>query len=149
MVKLLKSRRSGFTLVESVIVLTIFCILILATNLGVKDYQSKIAERQSMQQFKNLFKNTLNEAFLSGKDYNIVISSNSNSVVFKSNENNVFFARLKFPNTIKYFKNESTIQVRRAGLIRPQTIKFYSNLTNHNYIYVIQMNWGEIIEKNT
>ncbi|MFC6323032.1 type II secretion system protein [Companilactobacillus baiquanensis] len=149
MVKLLKSRRFGFTLAESVIVLAIFCILILATNLGVKDYQSKIAERQSMQQFKNLFKNTLNEAFLSGKDYNIVISSDSNSVVFKSNENNVFFARLKFPNTIKYFKNESTIQVRRTGLIRPQTIKFYSNLTNHNYIYVIQMNWGEIIEKNT
>lgn len=147
--KLFIKNRLGFTLIESVVVLVIFCSVIFATSVSVKDYQVKIEEKQSMQQFKNVFRNTLNKAFLTGKDYNIVISKKSNSAIFKSNSNDDFLVRIKFPKTISYFKAESTIQIRRNGLIRPQTIKFYSTMTKQNYIYVIQMNWGEIIEKKT
>lgn len=148
-VKLLKSKyiRGGFTLIEAVITLSIVCSLILVTSFEVKNFQAKFAEQQTMQQFKNTFKSTLNKSFLSKRDYYVVISKNSSSILFKSSDDKTYLKRIKLPKTLKYSKTESIIQIRKTSFVRPQTIKFHSSLTNQDYIYVIQMNWGEIIEK--
>ncbi|MFD1417878.1 type II secretion system protein [Companilactobacillus keshanensis] len=145
--KLLRIHRFGFTLVESVIALAIFCSIVFATSLGVRNYQARVDEKQSMQQFKNVFKNTLNEAFLTQRYYNITISKSSHSALFKTNDDDSYKVRVKFPDTVNFLQSKSTIQIRRNGLIKPQTIKFHSDLTNINYVYVVQMNWGEIIDK--
>lgn len=147
MAKLLRIHRFGFTLVESVIALAIFCSIIFATSLGVKNYQARVDEKQSMQQFKNVFKNTLDEAFLTKRDYNVALKKEEHSALFKSNDTDSYKVLVKFPDTVNYIQSNSTIQIRRNGLIKPQTIRFHSDLTNINYVYVVQMNWGEIIDK--
>ncbi|WP_125715004.1 type II secretion system protein [Companilactobacillus kedongensis] len=147
MAKLLRIHRLGFTLVESVIALAIFCSIIFATSLGVKNYQARVDEKQSMQQFKNVFKNTLDEAFLTKRDYNVALKKEEHSALFKSNDTDSYKVLVKFPDTVNYIQSNSTIQIRRNGLIKPQTIRFHSDLTNINYVYVVQMNWGEIIDK--
>ncbi|MQS98117.1 type II secretion system protein [Lactobacillus halodurans] len=146
---MLKQRlRSGFTLLETTIGLSIVCSLALISLSNLRDYQAQIEERQALEWFKNSFKSAFNYSYLNHNVVTLRVEPGKNIVDFSHREGlKVKHVRKLFPKTLK-LKDKAKVQytIYNSGQAPPITIQFISSLTNKTYIYKIQMMWGEIIE---
>jgi prepilin-type N-terminal cleavage/methylation domain len=146
------NHKDGFTLLETVISLTIICILTTISIYNLKDYQAKMEERQSLEWFKNSFKNAFNKAFLTKSGIEVIVEK-QNEVIFDITNNgkgsDIHISR-RFPKTIKIFESSNnSYMIYGSGQAKAVTFTFVSSLTNRKYKYVVQLGWGEIIETKT
>lgn len=152
----MKNRRA-FTLLETVIALSISCSIFVISLYNLKEYQQRVEEQQTLEWFKNTFKSMLNYCYLNKRA--IRVHFDSNKITFNLDEGTNNFdpgkginkTELKkhiLPKTLKVSENFKKIyRIDSAGEAPPMTVTFVSTLTNRTYIYKIQMNWGEIVEQ--
>jgi len=144
--------RLGFTLLETVIGLGIFCFLTTISLYNLKDFQAKVEEKQTLEWFKDSFKTAFNEAYLTRQSATFNIENNR-EVVFTITKDGRGAKRIisrVFPSTMKIYKSSSNqYAISYTGEAQPVTITIKSDLTKKKYIYTFQMGWGEITEKKT
>ncbi len=147
----MNTRRSAFTLLETVIGLFIICSLVTISSWNLKGYQAQVEEKQSIEWFKNTFKNTMNSCFLTKKVGGLKIDKNKNQLMFSVPRPDGTHKVLKktFPQNLEIISKKNDFDISNNGQISPLTIKFESKLTKKIYAYKIQMGWGEIIETST
>lgn len=149
--------RRAFTLLETVIALSISCSIFVISLYNLKNYQQRIEEQQTLKWFKDTFKSMLNYCYLNKRA--IIVHFDSNKITFNLDEGANNFdsveginkAELKkriLPKTLKVSENfKRKYRIAPNGEAPPMTVTFKSTLTNRTYIYKIQMNWGEIVEQ--
>nr|WP_269083226.1 type II secretion system protein [Companilactobacillus kimchiensis] len=144
--------RSGFTLLETVISLAIFCTLAAVSIYNLKDYQAKVEERQAISWFKNTFTETLNYGYLNKRAAKFQWFTDSNTIKFISNGSlagqQKYYKKKKLPATLRINSNAAIdYGIADSGVAPPMSIQFHSTLTNKDYSYKVQFGWGEIIEQ--
>ena len=138
--------RNGFTLLETVIVLAIFSLTMAVSLYNLRDYQAKVEEKQALEWFKNNFKNTFNYCFLYQRVEELQIN-NYHKISFVSIDGHRKNHILKLPKTLSVSASDNKKYfIYDSGQAPPITITFQSKLTHREYIYKIQMGWGEIVE---
>lgn len=144
--------RNGFTLLETVIGLTIFCALTLISLNNLKDYQARVEEKQALEWFKDTFKSAYNRAYLQNHASKLIIQD-KNEIIYDVDKNGKNFGRhisRKLPKTLTVSENSfNEYNIHAKGDSGSVTIRFQSTLTHKVYEYKIQMGWGEIIETTT
>lgn len=144
--------KGGFTLLETVIGLFIFCSLTLLSFNNIKNYQDIVEERQSLEWFKNTFKSVFNDAYINQHASRFMIE-NHNKIIFditgnKKGETKEISRTL--PSTLRFSENsKGEYRVSSTGEAPAATITIKSTLTNKTYIYRVQLGWGEITEEKT
>lgn len=139
--------RNGFTLLETVIVLAIFSLTMAVSLYNLRDYQAKVEEKQALEWFKNNFKNTFNYCYLNGTSGFLNLEPENHAIRFQLMDHPGKHKKLILPKTLSV--KESKLKryvIYLSGQAAPITITFQSKLTHREYIYKIQMGWGEIIE---
>ncbi|PMD70218.1 hypothetical protein [Companilactobacillus nuruki] len=145
--------RKAFTLLETVISLTIFCSLIIISTINLKDYHAQVEEKQAIESFKNTFKSSFNYCYLNKMALKIYVDKTENIISFNAvgngskDLNKAIIKKVKFPKTLSIVKFENGYTIGNSGQAAPATIIFNSQLTNKTYTYKIQLGWGEIVEK--
>lgn len=129
---------------ETVIVLAIVCSMISITISGIKNYQARLDERIALQQFKNGWKNALNEAFLRKTYVYLSIHTDGKPIHFWTQDGK-YDQYINLPKTLAYVGRKFDADISNTGSTSPVTMKFHSTLNNHDYVYKIQMDWGEIV----
>lgn len=143
--------RKGFTLLEVLLGLLIFCFLTTISLYNIKDYQARIEERQSLEWFKNTFKTAFNRAYLTGHESTFMIEKN-NTIIFdvRGKYEKTKQIERKLPSWLSFYENSGSIyKIYGSGEGSPVTITVNSALTHKEYIYKVQMGWGEIIDETT
>lgn len=142
--------RKAFTLLETVIALGISCSLLIISIYNLKNYQDRVEEQQTLEWFKDTFKSMLNYCYLNKRA--VLVRFENNKITFNSDvgTNKAQIRSRNLPKTLSVSENfKRTYRISSSGEAPPVTIKFKSTLTKHTYIYKVQMNWGEIVEKKT
>jgi len=145
--------RKAFTLLETVISLTIMCALVSLSVYNLKDYQARVEEKQAIEWFKNSFKSTFNYCYLHNRTAIFYWLPQKNSIQFdilqpSGSEKN--YRVLKLPKTLRVASNSAIhYAISQHGQGSMMSLKFHSELTHKNYAYKIQFGWGEIIEGKT
>lgn len=153
---LIKKRRA-FTLLETIISLTIFCSLVIVSFSNIGNYYQRVQEHQAIEQFKNTFNSAFNYCYLNKKTIKLYFNRKENSIeinISNSKRTNLINERtkireIKFPKTLKIVKFQQQYTIHNTGFAAPMTIELKSQLTNKVYLYKIQMGWGEIVESST
>ncbi len=146
-----QSPRLGFTLLETVIGLGIFCLLTTVSLYNLKDYQARLEEKQSLEWFKDTFKGAFNHAYLTHHSSKFMID-NKNTIIFDISAENKKTKEIKrkLPSTMSFNENsQKEYTISSSGQASPVTITIKSTLTNKTYKYTVQLGWGEIIEEKT
>lgn len=139
--------RQGFTLIETVIGLAIVCSLLVVSVWNLKDYQARIEERESLEWFKNSFKNEMNYSYLNRKPAYLKIRGDHVTFGRHAVNGKIILKKKIFPKSLRNTNGPIDYFIGKSGQSAPKTIIFESKLTHRKYEYRIQMGWGEIIEK--
>lgn len=140
--------RKGFTLLETVISLTIFCSLTLLSIYNLKDYQANMEEHQFLQWFQDSFKSTFNYCYLHKVGGRMVFDRDK--VIFHTYDGiKTRNQSKKIPKTLKITHGANSYLINSFGEAEPTTVIVESNLKHRKFFYKIQMSWGEIIETHT
>jgi len=143
--------RRAFTLLETVITLTIMCTLVAISIYNIKDYQARIEEKQALEWFKSTLKSSFNYCYLHNRTAILYWLPDENSIQFdilQPSGTKKNYRKLKLPRTLRVAKKEAIhYAISQSGQAAPMSIKFHSELTKKNYSYKIQFGWGEIIEE--
>ncbi|WP_334330298.1 prepilin-type N-terminal cleavage/methylation domain-containing protein [Companilactobacillus sp. HBUAS59699] len=147
--KLLLHKNKAFTLIETVISLTIFCTLASVSIYGIHDYQQKIEEKQIISQYKVNWHNMLNYSYLNKRRTRFFYNYDDNTMLFSDfSKRDKFDYKIKLPSTLKSTqKHDIEIYVGDEGMTGPKTIELKSSVTHRVYDYTVQMMWGELVEK--
>lgn len=140
MAKYQKTRPSGFTLIETVVVLSISILIISLSALELKP----INERIDFENTVHLFKTNYYFAQKIGaiKQQGSTINLTTNSIRFRSN--GVNFREVKFPSNMKIIGLNKFTTIPSTGFSGPKTIIFRKG--NLKTTLKVQMMWGRIIE---
>lgn len=131
--------RLGFTLVETILTLGIFCLLLIIGNSTIQDYQVKTEETLVLKRFDNLWKNELNYAYLTGEMISIYVYDNK--IEFSANGQKPRSLQLKTFHTDAKRK-----LIFNSGQTSPGHITLWSKVTNEEYHLTFQMKWGVLFE---
>lgn len=147
----LQIKQKAFTLLETTISLGIVCSLMIISIYNLKDYQARVEEHQALEWFKDSFKSAFDYSYLHGVATNLTITPNS--IEFVANQKTAskkeyYFHKFQtLPKTLQAENSKITYTIFKSGQAAPITIKFDSKLTHRQYVYKVQMGWGEIIEQ--
>lgn len=131
----------GFTIIETVITLSVICFLTLLGTLYLSDFRSKIIFTNSVQQFKTSLDQACRQAAI--RKENILIDYYPNSHLLEMKGNN-YYRKISFATNLK-IDQISNFRIADSGSISPRTIKF-SDGKNKAKIK-IQMTWGRMINE--
>ncbi|APX72387.1 type II secretion system GspH family protein [Companilactobacillus allii] len=148
LIKQYKSK-AGFTLIEAVFTLIIICSLALATSFGMKDYQQRIQEKQTLEEFKVNLRDMFNYSYLYKRTSVFQYYKDKDYISFRDlSDRDRYYHEVKLSKTLHILNSENIVHyVSREGQTSPMTIIFKSELTGKKYIFKIQMLWGEINEE--
>lgn len=134
-------KRSGFTLIETLLVLIITAmILSLGFFASRFDQLSVLKHRQFWAEFQSNF--ILAESEAQGVDHiQIAIVSNDHLVKFIRLGKHKQTKILKIPHGLNPYRN-STITIAQGGYIKPTTFTWYDHSLHEQIEQTFQLGWG-------
>lgn len=147
-------KRSAFTLLETTIALSIVCFLVAISTWNLKDYQAKVAERQSLNWFRSTFKSAMNYAYLHNRPVELAIDATKGNIIFVLRNKHYepgTAKKLTLPKTLKIISknNQTDYYIHKMGDNQTFKIRFQSQIDQKIYDFKVLTSWGEIIETQT
>ncbi|WP_062903778.1 competence type IV pilus minor pilin ComGD [Pediococcus damnosus] len=134
--------KHGFTLIESLVVLTIVSLLFSTGNMAFKRVIEQQHEKEFWATFDREWKRYEQFANLEGVVTYISFDKAGNKVSFRplktfDKEN----YEVQLPKTLSLFSNQE-IKIGSDGYVKPQTIAFNSKINKCTYRMTVQLGWG-------
>lgn len=136
---LLQQKNSGFTLIETSIVLFIFCLIFTIPALKLENFKEELELKNTSRLISSVIDTTTRRALLNKKVYNISYFKNSKQIHI-SQGNDIQTIKVSSKVNIEHLDN---IFVSNKGSIAPKTIVIRSK--NKQKIIKVQMKWGRMI----
>lgn len=137
---LLKQRSKGFTLLETSIVLFIFCLIFTIPTLKLVDFREKIELRNTTRLVKSVVENTTRKALLNRKVYRISYYKNDHEIDINCGDKT---DRIPIDPNIT-IDNLFNVYISNNGTISPRTITVIGKKRQETI--KIQMSWGRMID---
>ncbi|WP_412990048.1 competence type IV pilus minor pilin ComGD [Pediococcus siamensis] len=134
--------KSGFTLLESLIVLAMVGLLLTSGNLVLKNALSYQREKEFWENFDTEWKKY--EQFANFENTVTYISFNKTQEKISFNPlkaSNKANYVLKLPPTLHLLSSQE-VKIGNNGYVKPQSIGFHSDRDQHTYRITIQLGWG-------
>lgn len=130
--------RSGFTILETVIVLGIVAILVMFSVPSISKSQAHHQEQLFWSELRQNWRNAQLQARNARQTTNIQYDQTTKRITFATalTANSV-----QVPGTLRVVKFTS-FQMHANGYVKPQTQEFASTLTGRRYLMRIQLAWG-------
>ncbi|MDV7695155.1 hypothetical protein A7K95_10090 [Pediococcus parvulus] len=134
--------KNGFTLVETLVVLTIVTILLSIGHFTLKRVMAQQQEKQFWAKFDDDWKKYEQFANFEGVVTYISFDKTRRKVKFTplkafEKEN----SEIELPKTLSLFTNQE-VKIGSNGYVKPQTIGFQSEANKCTYRLRIQLGWG-------
>lgn len=134
-------RIKGFTLLESLIVLTIFITLAFVGSIQLDHYRQELLFAQSITRFKSSLMQAGRRATITHDLIRINHKAEESSVVF---EGTPYLQRINLDEGTKMSAIHDLL-ISRNGMISPKTVTFSDGA--HEKTVKIQMTWGRMIDE--
>lgn len=131
----------GFTLIETVITLTIVCLLVSMPTLYVKNIKEQVVLDNNTRQVKSTLNKYLHLATVKKKSYFLSYFDNNSSIQIKEPDK---VSKVYLDKHIRVY-NFDNLYISNRGTISPRTITV-KNGKKENKIK-IQMTWGKMVEE--
>lgn len=138
---LLKRRIKGFTLIESSIVLIIFCLIFTIPTLRFNSFKEELELKNTSRIVKSVIETTTRKALLNHQTYSISYFKNSNQIYIRDGNNS---QSIKINPKIKIEKLNK-VDISDNGAIAPRTIMVKGK--NKQEAVKVQMTWGRMINE--
>ena len=138
---LLKRRIKGFTLIESSIVLIIFCLIFTIPTLRFNSFKEELELKNTSRIVKSVIETTTRKALLNHQTYSISYFKNSNQIYIRDGNNS---QSIKINPKIKIEKLNK-VDISDNGVIAPRTIMVKGK--NKQETVKVQMTWGRMINE--
>lgn len=138
---LLKIRIKGFTLIESSIVLIIFCLIFTIPTLRFNSFKEELELKNTSRIVKSVIETTTRKALLNHQTYSISYFKNSNQIYIRDGNNS---QSIKINPKIKIEKLNK-VDISDNGVIAPRTIMVKGK--NKQEAVKVQMTWGRMINE--
>ncbi|AVL00219.1 prepilin-type N-terminal cleavage/methylation domain-containing protein [Pediococcus inopinatus] len=134
--------KRGFTLIESLVVLTVVSLLLSAGTVSFKRVLAKQQEKEFWVTFDREWKKYEQFANLEGVVTYISFDKSRNKVSFRPLKTfDKKSCEVKLPVTLSLFSNRE-VKIGSDGYVKPQTIAFSSDLDKCTYRMTVQLGWG-------
>lgn len=140
--------RYAFTLIESLITLTIVCIVLLLPTIDYRQQLELQQEKLALLAFQSNWHNWINDSFLYHEVRIISVNQQTHCLKFIDPNDPPRSYEQHLPRQLDCRLSRNFIRIK-SGEVTPQTIIFVSAATNQEYRFKVQMQWGELIEEKT
>lgn len=140
MVRLLKHRSKGFTLIETSIVLFVFCLIFTIPTLKLVDFKERIELRNTTRLVKSVIENSTRKALLNRKVYRISYYKNDHEIDVRSGNESTHIPI----NPDITIDNLFNVYISNNGTVSPRTITVIGKKRQERI--KIQMSWGRMID---
>ena len=140
MVMLLKQRSKGFTLLETSVVLFVFCLIFTIPILKLGDFREKVELRNTTRLVKSVVENSTRKALLNRKAYRISYYKNDHEINISCGDKTDHIPI--DPNIT--IDNLLNVYISNNGNISPRTITVIGKKGRETV--KIQMSWGRMID---
>ncbi|GAB5052738.1 competence type IV pilus minor pilin ComGD [Pediococcus ethanolidurans] len=138
----MRQSKSGFTLIETLVVLSIIAFIFTFGHLTFKTVIEQQEEKQFWAKFDDDWKRYEQFANSEGVVTYITFDKSKRKIRFNPlktfNKEN---SEISLPKTLSLFSNQE-VKIGSDGYVKPQTIAFQSEVNKCTYRLTIQLGWG-------
>lgn len=135
------NRIKGFTLIETIITLTVTCLLVLMPTLYVKNIKEQMILDNSTRQIKSTINKYMHLATVEKKNYIFLYFDNNSSIEIKGSDRT---SKIYLDRHVKVY-NLDNLYINNHGRVSPRTITVRNG--NKEKKIKLQMAWGRMIEE--
>lgn len=130
--------KTGFTVLETVIVLGIVTVLVIFSVPGISQCRAYNEEQLFWSELRQNWRTAQLRARNERQVTQVEYEQSSNQIVFVADQKR---DAVQLPGTLKVIRFEP-FQMHANGYVKPQTQEFKSSLTECRYLMRIQLAWG-------
>lgn len=136
-----KSNLGGFTILETIITLTVSCMLILIGSLKMDSYENQLLLINTERQVKTAIEQAARISTINHEKISVIYFAKDSYIQFKGQS---YIRRLNINEKIK-MSGLSNFNISSSGSMNPRTITFSND--NNVKVLKLQMMWGRAVDE--